>query len=278
MPNLEQIKNWNEQRGPRWVRYQSHFDGTARPFGLAVMDRISPAPGERILDVGCGFGATSRDLAHHVGPAGEVVGVDISRPMLDLARQQAGQGITFLEADAQTADLGTGFDAAFSRFGVMFFDDPAAAFANICGALRPGGRLGFSCWQDVSRNPWMFEPVIASAPHLGMPDIPAPEAPGPFALADADRTRRLLENSGFTSVELEPIDIQLRVPEAVTAEQAAAILLQTGPMGQLYDQADPEAQKAALSATADVLRPYESAGGVAAPAAAWGVYGTRPDA
>ena len=167
--NAAQIDYWNTLAGLVWVRFQAQLDRQIEPLGLAAMAALAPAPGETILDIGCGCGQTTVGLAAQLAPGGAVVGVDISEPMLEVARHRpkpgGGAPVTFRRADAQVDDLGReAFDAAFSRFGVMFFADPAAAFANIRAALKPGGRLAFVCWRQMTENPWMAAPRNQSCP------------------------------------------------------------------------------------------------------------------
>ena len=200
--NAAQIEFWNNAAGLTWAECQAQLDRQLAILGAAAMRSLAPAAGERILDIGCGCGETSYALAERVGATGAVLGVDISEPMLAVARQRSGTPGSatpdFLQADAQTADLGeAGFDAVFSRFGVMFFNDPAAAFANIRRALKPGGRLAFVCWRPMAENPWMRVPMEAALPLLP-PQPPAdPTAPGPFAFADSERVRGILDRSWF---------------------------------------------------------------------------------
>ena len=155
-PNAAQIEYWNAGAGETWAQFQEALDRQVEPLGLAAMDRLSPGEGEHVLDIGCGCGQTSLALAARVRPTGSVVGVDISKPMLDVASRRprsADLQVTFRNLDAQTGDLGHElFDAAYSRFGVMFFGDPVAAFANIRGSLKPHGRLAFVCWRSPNRE------------------------------------------------------------------------------------------------------------------------------
>ena len=170
-PNTAQVDYWNAVAGETWVTYQAQLDRQIQPLGAEALRVLEPAPGERVIDIGCGCGQTTLALAERVGAAGAATGVDISRPMLEVARQRpvpAGAAAPrFVEADAQAADLGRGaHDAAFSRFGVMFFADPAAAFANIRAALKPGGRMVFVCWRPLAENLWMRLPLEAAQPLL----------------------------------------------------------------------------------------------------------------
>jgi len=215
VPNAGQLEQWARE-GEQWVAEAGRYDTMLEPFGQAVLAAASLSPGERVADVGCGNGALTIDAARRVGPTGMAVGIDISAPMLDLARRratQAGVGnVEFVEADAQVRRFGGGgLDAVLSRFGVMFFDDPEAAFANLAGALRPGGRLAFACWQDLFQNEWMLVPGAAAAQHVGLPEM-EPGAPGPFALADAGRVELLLASARFQDVSLESIARPMRRP------------------------------------------------------------------
>ena len=158
--NEAQVEYWNTRGGGTWVKFQDALDRQIEPLGLAAMNTLKPQKGEHILDIGCGCGQTSLDLASRVGDAGSVLGVDISKPMLEVARHRPLPAkdlhVTFALRDAQSDDLGRErFDAVFSRFGVMFFSDPVAAFINIRKSLKPTGRLTFVCWRPLKQNPWM---------------------------------------------------------------------------------------------------------------------------
>jgi len=184
-----------------------------------AIGRLAPVVGEDVLDIGCGPGPTTMQIAAMVRPVGRVTGADISPTMVSVARtraRDAGLGdVSFVVADAQSADLGTDvYDAAFSRFGVMFFADPVAAFANVARALRPGGRLVFACWQDVSRNEWLHLPGAAAVAVSGrMPELPEPGSPGPFSLSDPGRIRAILDGSGYVDVTVEDLTVPIVIPE-----------------------------------------------------------------
>jgi SAM-dependent methyltransferase len=274
-PNAEQVTYWNQQGGPKWVLHESLLDEQISPLGLAAMDRARVAPGERVLDVGCGCGQTSLQLAERVGAAGSVTGVDISAPMLARARERAAQlgasNLRFLEADAQEAKLGAAaFDLVFSRFGVMFFADPKAAFANLCRSLAPGGRVAFVCWQELARNPWMGVPLRAAAPHLPPQPPPDPNAPGPLAFADPGRVRGILAGAGFREIAIEALEGELVVGGSGSSlEQAAAFLLQAGPLARALRDAPAASRDRIEGAVREAIAPHATPKGVRMGSGAW---------
>lgn len=246
--NADQAAYWNDAAGPTWAAFQTALDRQLADLGAAALRALAPRAGERVLDIGCGCGATTLDLAEAVGPQGEAVGVDVSEPMLAVARARAKGRARFLAADAQTADLGDGaYDAAFSRFGVMFFNDPPAAFANIRRALGRPGRLAFVCWRPLADNPWMSCAYEAAA-HLFPARAPAdPHAPGPFAFQDPDRVRGLLEAAGFQGVRIERFDADL---DMGGLEECVAVNLRVGPLGSALREHPEQLATAQLLARA----------------------------
>jgi len=262
VPNAGQIADWNGAVGQRWAAEQAVLDDLIRPYGAAVLAAASPTHGEKILDIGCGCGDTSIALAHAVGPTGAVVGVDVSAPMLDVARRRSVglDNLHFMEADASNADLPTGQSLLFSRFGVMFFDDPVAAFAHMGASLVPGGRLAFVCWQSGSVNPWATAPAKAALEASGLSFPPAdPSAPGPFAFADPERVRSILSDAGFRDVETRPQEADMHL--GATAADAAVSSLKVGPASRIAREAGPEAFAGLLRAVEDALRPHAAASG-----------------
>jgi len=277
-PNAEQIEYWNEKAAPTWLAQNARLDEMLAPLGIAAMDRAKPKTGDRVLDVGCGVGQTSLQLAARVGPTGSVLGVDISAPMLARAKERARAenlaNLRFENADAQTfAFTPGGVDLVFSRFGVMFFADPAAAFANIARALRPGGRLAFVCWQAMAQNPWMREAVAALAKHVTLPAPPAPDAPGPFAFADAARVRGILEKAGFRGVAHEPLTGEIFLGKNV--DEALAFSTEVGPAGSALREATPSQREAATAAIREMLASRLTPTGVRMAFAAWIVTAER---
>jgi SAM-dependent methyltransferase len=269
-PNAAQIDYWNAQAGETWARFQAQLDRQIEPLGLEAVRALNPGAGERVIDIGCGCGQTTMTLAERVGGRGAVVGVDISRPMLGVARARplpAGAAQPdFREADAQSADLGkAAFDAAFSRFGVMFFSDPTAAFTNIRAALKPSGRLGFVCWRTYAENPWMRVPMEAAEPLLGSPPPADPTAPGPFAFADAERVRRVLGDAGFTAIAIDPYDAKIGGGDI---EETVSLTFRVGPLGRALAE-NRDKIPAVADAVREAVRPFDSPNGVMMPAAVW---------
>jgi SAM-dependent methyltransferase len=274
-PNAEQITYWNQQAGPTWVAVQALIDQQIRPLGRLAMERAGLRAGLRVLDVGCGCGDTTIELATRVAPGGEALGVDISAPMLTRAAQQARAAkvanTRFELADAQTSELPEGhFDVLFSRFGVMFFADPVVAFTNLRQALRAGGQLAFVCWQSMMDNPWMAVPMMAALQHLPLPPIPAPGAPGPFAFADPDRVRAILAEAGFADVALESVRTTLSVGGGNDLDTTVDFVLRMGPTARALREADdPGLQPLVAASVREALGPYQTDAGVMMDSASW---------
>jgi len=267
-PNAQQADYWNAAIGAAWVELQQPLDRQLAPLGHAAMAALNPRAGEHVLDIGCGAGETSLELAAAVGPGGEVTGVDISRTLLEVARRRAEgvAGISFVEADAQTWPCRTSsFDAVFSRFGVMFFADPVAAFRNVFRALRPGGRLAFVCWRSPADNPVMVLPMIAAAPHLGPLAQPEPGAPGTFAFADPRRVRGILAEAGFTDIKIAPHDQKVSGGDLPTV---VGVALKVGPLGALLREA-PEMRERVIASVRDALAAHDGPDGVKLDSGTW---------
>jgi SAM-dependent methyltransferase len=276
MANEAQITHWREQGGEAWVRGQNRMDRQLSPVGDLARERLAPKSGEAVVDVGCGTGQTTLQLADAVGPNGRVLGVDISTPMLALARERAAtrDNVSFLEADAQTHSFApASFDALFSRFGVMFFDDPVAAFTNLGATMRPGGRLSFVCWRPLELNLWMSEGVRVIASLIPPPPPPPPDAPGPYGFADPHRVRAILTSAGWSGVEIVPHDIAITV--AVDLDEAIAGLQEVGPTANLLREAPAATKAEALDALRAAFAPKIGPEGLKAMAAVWIVYAVR---
>ena len=279
-PNAEQIQFWNETAGPRWVALHEFLDAQLRPLGMKTMEHARVASGERVLDIGCGCGATTVELGRRVGASGSVTGIDLSAVMLERARQQAQDAglanVGFVNSDAQTHTFAPrSFDLLFSRFGVMFFADPQAAFANLHGALSAGGRLTFICWQTVQDNPWMFVPFMAALQHIPPPPLPPPGAPGPFSLADTERVRGILTGAGFAAVSFGDVRDTLTMGAGMDLEVIVEAMLQMGPTGVALRQADPALRAKVADAVLESLRPFLTPAGLKMGSAAWIVTAQR---
>ncbi len=279
-PNADQIRYWNENGGARWLSNHATIARQMAVLGLEAIERAAVAPGSRVLDVGCGCGDSTFELARRVGPNGTVTGLDVSLPLLHRALEEAFEAgaanVSFTRADAQTATLPeAAFDLLFSRFGVMFFTEPETAFRNLRRALRPGARLTFLCWRALAENPMMFVPARAVADIVPITP-PAPHAPGPFAFADSGRVRGFLERAGFTEVAFEELDRVLEVGAGAGLDETAAFLTRIGPAGAALASADPDTIHRAVEAIRAAIAPYHTPEGVRMPSATWIVTGRAP--
>jgi SAM-dependent methyltransferase len=240
--NADQLEYWNTVAGPRWVGLAGFVEKRVQKVNDLLLTRSAIKPGEKVLEVGCGTGAATVPLAEAVGDTGEVVGIDISEPMLAGARDRISQSglrnITLLRADAQAHSFEPNlFDLIASRFGVMFFADPVAAFQNLLGAMRPAGRLCFACWAALEENRHWLIPYEVALRHLGPPAPKPPHAPGPMAFADPEYLRSVLERAGY-----EAIEIRRETPEILGAsprEEAEHACIM-GPSARLIDEKQPQ--------------------------------------
>jgi SAM-dependent methyltransferase len=264
--NAQQIEYWNGAVGERWAKLQQTIDANMASITEALLLFAAPKPGERVLDIGCGCGTTTSLLAKAVGPSGDVTGVDISAPMLGVAR---GRGIAanFIEADASMHAFKATHDLVFSRFGVMFFADPLPAFANIRKSLKPHGRLAFVCWRAFPENQWAFAPYAAAKPLL--PDEPAgdPFAPGPFAFADAGRLRNILDEAGFGDIRINPLDSVMHM--GADPDEAAKQATNIGPLARAMNGLDDAQREKIRVVVTEALTKYRIKDGVAPDAACW---------
>ncbi len=238
--NAEQAVYWNENAGPKWVEHQATMDARLGPITDELLIRAATRPGETVMDIGCGSGATTAPLAEAVGESGRVTGIDISETMLAAARERC-RGLAqvhFENTDAQVHPFAEGsFDLLFSRFGVMFFSDPYAAFENLARSLRPGGRLHFVCWAPVDQNPWFTVPLEVAKRHLGKPTPKPPRAPGPLAFSEAEYVADILKHAGFEELVIDPFESAMVSSE--TPEQQAELFLKLGPAARLIAEREP---------------------------------------
>jgi SAM-dependent methyltransferase len=241
--NDEQTTLWNGAAGQAWVDMQALLDRVMQPFETLLTEAVASRKPSRLLDVGCGTGATTIAAAKAVEADGACVGIDVSEPMLALARARAEREdarATFVRADAQTHRFDPPvFDMIISRFGVMFFDDPVAAFANLRGASAGDAEIRFFVWRDLAENPFMTVAERAAAPFV--PKMPPrdPDAPGQFMFAEPRRVKRILDESGWVDAVFEPVDVTCRFP----ANQLARWFTQLGPLGRVFPDADAATQK-----------------------------------
>jgi SAM-dependent methyltransferase len=230
--NRDQADYWNSPAGQQWIDHESALDANHAPVLDVLLDSAALKSGQSVLDLGCGTGASTLRAADLVGPQGGVEGIDISNVMLDRARIRAASAkaanVAFTLADAQTHPFApAAFDLLISRFGMMFFNDPVAAFANIARAIRPGGRMVFAAWGPLPRNPWFLIPRDIAIARLGAPAPLDPSAPGPFAFADSARVTHLMAQAGLRDIHAEDLAINL-APHG-TARDAAALSSHVGP-------------------------------------------------
>ena len=242
--NTAQAEYWSGERGSAWVRHADWFDAQLASYAVHLLAAADPVPGEHVVDVGCGAGVTSLGAARLVGPAGSVIGLDISPTMLGVARKRAEESgltnVSFLCADAQTTDADLGRPTLIiSRFGVMFFDDPVAAFANLAAAADDAARLLFVCWGPLTSNEWMFEPARVVAGLIAPSPAADPTAPGPFALSDGERLRAILTDAGWVDIEYVDLDEELYLGGPGSAEETVEFVTSSSTMSGPYTALDP---------------------------------------
>lgn len=271
----EGARYWNKEGGRTWVAHIDQIETLNAPLSTISLERAMPQAGEVVLDVGCGGGATSRHLAERVHSGGSVLGVDISATILAVARERSGHlsNLRFEVGDTQTMDLGEHvFDLVYSRFGVMFFQDAIAAFANLHRAIKPTGRLTFLSWRAAAENPWMQRPVTAiqeifPPPQSATPSVPDPNAPGPFSLSESERIHQVLQAAGYTAVQVEALDEHMRM--GGVDEAMSLILGMMGPSADEISLATHEQVTDLHDALRSIVTHFETADGVAMPCAAW---------
>jgi SAM-dependent methyltransferase len=242
MDNRQQSEFWNGDAGQRWVAFSDRLDAMLLPFAELILEAADLAPHETVLDIGCGAGALSLLASKQ---ATSVLGVDISQPLIDLANKRSAltEAAAFQCDDAASLDFKEKRDVVLSRFGVMFFSDPAQAFAKISQQVTPGGRMVFACWQSPMRNLWAKAPLEAAMPFFKeAPTPPEPFVPGPFAFADPNYVKGVLQAAGWVSVALNDWTGDIRLPGA-DAHEAASFMMEMGPLSKIMKEQDLNVEK-----------------------------------
>jgi SAM-dependent methyltransferase len=268
----ETLENWPRQATELYLRERDRIEAINGPFGTVMLDTAALRPGERVLDVGCGCGATTIAAARVVNPGGSAVGIDITRPLLDVARQRAAAAgigeVEFVEGDAQTHPLPEAdFDVVVSRFGIMFFTDPEAAFANLARATKPAGRLVVVCPNDPLQSEWVAIAFAAAAPHVGLPDLGPPGAPGTFAFADGHRLEATIRSGGFDDVTVEAVTRPIRLGD--DADDVTGFITSLPEAANLFRGQPEEKVTAATDALKEALVPHARPDGVIMNETAW---------
>ena len=270
--NADQIAYWNGPAGQRWADRQQAQDILLKPIADALIERAAPKAGERIIDVGCGSGATSIAFAQKVGSSGHVFGVDVSGPMLARARASAPKDlpVDFVLADATVYPFDpASFDLLASRFGVMFFAEPSRSFANMRKALRPSGRLAFACWREPRENPFFMAPLQAVYKHVPKMPPQGVEDPGPFAFASEARVQGILSEAGFLDIAMEPCGLALDIAVGRGLEAAVESALGIGPASRALQDQPADVRAAATDSVREALVPFVSGSAVSLPGSIW---------
>jgi len=271
--HAEQLAYWDGPGAEHWVREQERMDAMLAPVAEALLAHAAVPAGAVVLDIGCGCGATSVALAKLVGPAGRVIAADVSAPMLARARERTASfgNVDCILADAATHHFRPGeVDLMVSRFGVMFFGDPVAAFANIRRAMKPGGRVAFACWQGLGDNPWARIPLHAAYEHVPSLPKPGPEDPGPFSFADPGRVTRILPSAGFAMPRFTPLELTVDLAAGGAGlDDAAAQATRIGPASRALREQPEAARAAAAAAIRAALAPHVVGDRVPLPGAVW---------
>lgn len=286
MPSLNDVAEqqrayWNGEGSTPWIRTQAERDESLAPLGELARTPLGLVAGQRVLDIGCGCGGTSFELAEQVGAEGYVLGLDISEPMLELAeqrRQQLGlNNVRFAAGDAtDTAFPGAPFDAVYSRFGVMFFADPVKAFVNMRKALKTGGRIAFVAWRPVDENPWVNLSRQVVLRHIPAPPAQPADAPGQFSFGDRARVERILREAGLAGIEIAPRDLPFRVTAGTDMDTALKAVTTRGPAGRLLADVDETVLERIQKELEPLIAPHLGPQGLMLDSAVWVVTARAP--
>jgi len=270
--NAIQVAAWNGPAGKSWVQHQDQIERCSSNAAAELLRHAVPQSGEAVLDVGCGTGRFTRDIAHIVGPEGEVVGIDISAPMLDKARADSNRtNVKFVGADASSHNFPPTFDLVISRFGTMFFDDPIAAFRNLATAMNRKGRIAFICFRGMAENEFAMVPYEATKSLFPARPPSDPYAPGSFAFADPNRVAAILGDAGFRDVEITPVDCVMRLGSLEEAAFLATFVV--GPTSRALETANDDLRDRAFEMIKSALERHASKDGVNLGMACWLVKG-----
>lgn len=280
-PNGAEIEFWNGPQGQNWVKQNDLTDLMYDPFGAAALERAELTPGERVIDVGCGCGKTTGLLADKVAPGGQVTALDVSVPMLEIARKRISQSsdlVEFVSADAARHPFEPeSYDVLYSQFGLMFFHNPEEAFANFHRALKPGGRVSFVSWRLPELNPWLMIPFEAVRPFVPDMPVPSPDVPSsPFTLAPEQRVRAILEGAGFADVRLDEFKSPTRMGQGDLEECLSFVADFSNPVATALRRTDKAQWPKVLDAVRAAVAPYHTGDTLELPASAWIVTARRP--
>jgi SAM-dependent methyltransferase len=275
-PGGDQTALWNGTSGRAWAELQESLDAMFHPFEALLAEAVPTGSASRVLDVGCGAGSTTLAAARRLGTGGYGVGIDISEPLITAASARAGRGdapARFIRGDAQTHPFERAlFDVIISRFGVMFFDDSVAAFTNLRRAAKPNAHMRFIAWRSPADNPFMTTAERAAAPLLPSLPVAQPDAPGQFGFQDERRIRTILDGSGWTEIDIEPIDVACVLPE----KDLPRYLTLMGPVGRLLQGMDSSSKQQVLGTVLPAFAPYLRDANAHFTAACWMVDATNP--
>ncbi len=278
--NKNQRDFWSGKGGDIWVERQNAMDTMLSPLGEAALNKLNLNEGENVLDIGCGCGHTTLNIAKRISPDGQVTGLDISEPMLKRAKESANEmsisNASFNCVDVQTDDMGEEvYSAAFSRFGVMFFEDPIAAFRNINKSLITGASLSFVCWQSPALNPWQSLFIEAVKKYVDLPS-PPPRSPSPFAFMESEYVSSILEESNFQNIMIEGHEAEVNMFSGRSLSDSVKDYISINPVvsGMLKDSTEQEKTEIINSAI-EAFSPYYSAKGLMFPSATWLVTTTK---